>query len=142
LAYALVLMARFGQQHRDRARREAKAQLEASAGVSFVRPESGCEETTDTVELEDIDFRLKQRLVTHERKLVEYAIVLTRHQGGQWVELYSVDTKHGTLHEHIAGHARDDDKREIQPLYTQVDVQESLDSAVQLVLEKYRKMRS
>lgn len=56
--------------------------------------------------------------------------VLRRHEA--WV-----------LHEHISGHKRKNDRRDIRPLYTQVDVQESLDDAADpLVLEKYRKMRN
>lgn len=95
------------------------------------------------MELDDPDFRLMQRLVRADGKLVEYAIVLTRHQGGEWTEVYSVDTKHGVLHEHISGHRRANDRRDIRPLYTQVDVQESFDDpATELVLAKYRRMRS
>lgn len=136
-------MARFGRQHRDLERREARAQSSLADGAFFVRPDTDCEEARQDVELDDPDFRFSQRLVTHEGKLVEYALVLSRIQGGQWVEVYSVDTRHGVLHEHISGHQRKGDRRDIQPLYTQVDVQESLDDpASQLVLEKYRKMRS
>ena len=133
----------FGRQHRNRQRREAKAQMAVATGAFYSRPDSGCSEYQQSVELEDSDFRYTQRLVTHEGKLVEYALILDRLQGGQWVEVYSVDTKHGVLHEHISGHQRKGDRRDIQPLYTQVDVQESLDDAAdQLVLEKYRKMRN
>lgn len=136
-------MGRFGRQHRDQQRREEKAMLAAAAtNALYVKPESGCVETRQEVELEDPDFLYSQRLVIHENKLVEYALVLCRLQGGEWVEVYSLDTRHGGLHEHISGHKRKDDKREIRPLYTQVDVQESLDTADQLVLEMYRKMRS
>lgn len=109
----------------------------------FVRPEAGCIESQQEVELDDPEFRLIQRLVAHEMKLVEFALVLSRLQGGQWVEVYSIDTKHGVLHEHISGHTRKDDRRDLGALYTQVDVQESLDDpAMRMVLEKYRKMRS
>lgn len=136
-------MARFGQQHRDLQRREARALATPAPGALFIKPETGCVEVQNTVELDDPDFRLTQRLVTHEKKLVEYALVLSRLQGGQWVQVYSVDTKHGVLHEHISGHQRNNDRRDIQPLYTQVDVQESLDDpASQLVFEKYQRMRS
>lgn len=59
------------------------------------------------------------------------------------MEVYSIDSKHGVLHEHISGHKRKDDRRDLGALYTQVDVQESLDDpAMRMVLEKYRKMRS
>ena len=134
---------RYGRQHRDRQRRESRAQQGVTTQPLFERPDSGCVETRHPVELEDRDFRLNQRLVTHEEKLVEYALVLTRFQGGRWVEVYSIDTRHGALHEHISGHQRDNDRRDIRALYTQVDVQESLDDpAWELVLAKYRKMRS
>lgn len=136
-------MARFGRQHRDLQRREARALAATATGAFFVKPETGCVERQQDVELDDPDFRLTYRLVTHEAKLVEYALVLCRLQGGLWVEVYSVDTEHGVLHEHTSGHRRNNDRRDIQPLYTQVDVQESLDDpASQLVLKKYLRMRS
>jgi hypothetical protein len=135
---------RFGQQHRDLQRRQAKAQLEENAIQSlFVRPESGCVETRQEFDLEDPDFRVSQRLVSHDSKLVEFALILTRFQGGQWVEMYSIDTEHGMLHEHVSGHKRKGDRQDIHALHTQVDVQESLDEpSMRLVLEKYRRMRS
>jgi len=136
-------MARFGRQHRDRQRRDTRAQIDAITGSFYVRPEVGCEEARLVVDLEDPDFRLDQRLVTCDGKLVEFAVVLSRDQGGEWVEVYSVDTKHGLLHEHLSGHRRPNDRRDIKPLLTQVDVQESLDDpAMTMVLEKYRRMRS
>ena len=117
--------------------------MDVATGALFVKPDTGCVESRQVVELEDPQFRLSQRLVTHESKLVEYALVLSRQQGGDWVEVYSLDTKHGYLHEHISGHARKGDRRDVRPLYTQVDVQESLDDpASQMVQAKYRKMRS
>ena len=141
MSYALFSMARFGQQNRNLQRRETRAQTIVSKSL-FVKPESDCVEARQVVELEDPDFLLSQRLVTHNEKLVEYALVLSRLQGGEWVEVYSIDTQHGTLHEHISGHKRKNDRRDIRPLYTQVDVQESIDEpAMQLVFEKYRKMR-
>jgi hypothetical protein len=134
-------MTRFGQQHRDQHRRQARAQLDIGVQPFFVKPEKGCVETNQVYEL-DPDFRVVQRLVAHDNKLVEFAVVLNRLQKGRWVEVYSVDTVHGTLHEHVSGHRRKDDSREIQPMYTQVDVQESLDDrAMPLVQEMYRKVR-
>lgn len=138
----LIVMARFGRQHRDLERRESKAQVAAVTSAFFEKPTSGCVERRQDVELEDPDFRYSQRLVVHEDKLVEYALVLTRRQQDRWVEVYSVDTRHGVLHEHVSGHQRENDRRDVQPLYTQVDVQESFDTADQLVLGIYRRMRS
>ncbi len=116
----------------------------AKNGALFTKPDTGCVETRIKVELEDPDFRIDQRLVTHETKLVEYAVVLSRRwRDGPWDQVYMVDTLHGTLHEHLSGHHRDNDGREIRAMYTQVDVQESLDDpAMLMVLEKYRRMRS
>lgn len=117
--------------------------MAAVNGAFYVKPDTGCEEFTQMVELNDPEFRYTQRLVVHERRLVEFALVLDRFQGGRWVEVYSIDTQHGVLHQHISGHQRKDDRRDIQPLYTQVDVQESLDDpADRMVLEKYRRMRN
>lgn len=112
----LVCMAgRFGRQHRDRQRRESKAQLAALGGSLFVRPDAACVETRNTVDLDDPEFRLDVRLVVHEEKLVEYAVVLSRRQAEEWTEVYSVDTRHGTLHEHVSGHRRSNDSKEIRP---------------------------
>ena len=135
----------YGRQQRERERREARAQMAAvSTGSLYMPPENGCVESRQQVELEDPDFRLDMRLVNSGDKLVEYAVVLSRRwRGGDWDQVYMVDTLHGTLHEHLSGHHQDGDSREIRPLYTQVDVQESLDDpATLMVLEKYRKMRS
>jgi hypothetical protein len=136
-------MTRFGQQHRDLQRRQARAQLDNVNESFFAKPAKDCVETRQDFDMEDPDFRISQRLVSHESKLVEFALILSRSQGGQWVEVYSIDTEHGMLHEHISGHKRKGDRRDIHALHTQVDVQESLDEpAMRLVLEKYRKMRS
>jgi hypothetical protein len=136
-------MTRFGQQHRDQQRRQARAQAGKGVQALYEKPAKGCVESKLVYEQEDPDFRIVQRLVTHDEKLVEFAVVLIRLQKGQWVEVYSVDTVHGTLHEHISGHNRENDSREIQPMYTQVDVQESLDEpAMRLVQEMYRRVRS
>jgi hypothetical protein len=49
----------------------------------------------------------------------------------------------GQFVDELPRHKRKNDRRDIHPLYTQVDVQEPLDDpASQLVLAKYRKMRS
>jgi hypothetical protein len=136
-------MTRFGRQHRDLQRRAARQQVEIVDQAFFVRPGAGCVESRQEVELDDSEFRISQRLVVYEEKLVEYALVLCRFQGGEWAEVYSIDTRHGVLHEHISGHRRKDDRRDLYALYTQVDVQESLDDpAMYMVLEKYRRMRS
>jgi hypothetical protein len=136
-------MSRFGQQHRGLQRRQARTQLENITQSFFAKPATGCVETNQEFEMDDPAFRVKQRLVAHDTKLVEFAVVLCRLQEGQWVEVYSIDSKHGMLHEHVSGHKRKDDRRDIHPLYTQVDVQESLDEpAMRLVLDKYRMMRS
>lgn len=136
-------MTRFGRQHRDLQRRATREQAEIVDQAFFVKPDVGCIETRQEVELDDPEFRISQRLVSHDAKLVEYALVLSRFQGGEWVEVYSMDTQHGVLHEHISGHKRKDDRRDLRVLYTQVDVQESLDDpAMYMVLEKYKRMRN
>lgn len=133
----------FGRQHRDRQRRDTRAQWSATTQGFYEPSTTGCPETRQEYELDDPDFRLMQRLIVCDNKLVEYAIVLTRFQAERWVEVYSVDTRHGTLHEHKSGHQRSGDRRDVRPLYTQVDVQESFDDpAMEMVLEKYRRMRN
>lgn len=136
-------MGRFGKQHRDQSRRDARAQMNLPTQALYIPDKTDCETFRQTVELEDLDFRLKQRLVRCNGKLVEFALILTRFQGYRWVEVYSIDSEHGMLHEHTSGHQRQDDRRDIRALYTQVDVQDSFDDpATRMVYEMYRRLRS
>jgi hypothetical protein len=94
--------------------------------------ENLCDESRLPVEL-DIGSRIDQRFHYQRMRPVFFALVFSVWDGERWVERYSVDTAHGYLHDHPTGH-RTDDRRDIQPLYSQIDVQECYDQAYDLVL--------
>lgn len=73
-------------------------------------------------------------------KLVWFAILLNSVTDGRGAELYSVDTSHGHYHEHRTGHKRRNDRKDIRPLYSQVNVQESYDHGYDLVMARYSAM--
>lgn len=79
-----------------------------------------------------------QRQVTHRGVLVHFAI-LWIHLGpsGNWEEQYSVDTGHGHFHEHVFVHRRSGDRKNLRPLYSQVDVQEGFDQGCDLVQDRH-----
>ncbi|MEW1707007.1 hypothetical protein AB0230_07170 [Microbacterium sp. NPDC089190] len=85
--------------------------------------------------------RISQRLLTVDHALVYFAIVWSRRNSfGTWTERYSVDTGHGYFHEHTAGHQRPNDRRDIRPLYSQVDVQECFDNGYDRVQSRHDHM--
>lgn len=137
-------MARFGRQHDVARRRDAKRAEEEFTGQRYVRPDDPmCEEVKVPYDIDDPEYLISQRLVYLGEKLVEFAIILTRTP--EWAEpfeVYSIDTKHGSLHEHVNGHHEHGTAREIKPLYSQVDVQESLDDpAMKMILERYKRLQ-
>lgn len=79
-------------------------------------------------------------LVIHyddRRKVVWFAILLNRVENARGREIYSVDTGHGYFHEHTSGHQKPNDRKDLEPLYSQVSVQESYDVGYELVMRKY-----
>lgn len=98
-------------------------------------PPSECDSQTHEVELAGEIYRIVQRMQYHGGRLVEFAIILCkRDRRGNWSEIYSVDTKHGSLHVHPTGH-RTPERHTVSPIYTQVDVQESFDIGYRMVEE-------
>ncbi|QUW18907.1 hypothetical protein [Agrococcus sp. Marseille-Q4369] len=119
--------------HSQSRRRDAKKHR---ARVADAPPESWYEMDPDEV-FEEHEMpiampcnccRIVQRNRYVQHSLAFFAIVWTRRDGfGRWIEQYSVDTGHGYFHEHVHGHQRPNDRRNIRPLRAQVDVQECFD---------------
>ncbi|MFP5290190.1 MAG: hypothetical protein ACLGH5_04260 [Actinomycetes bacterium] len=125
----------------DRRRNATRARKKVAVSLEvYERPADGCEEMRIPVPMPHPRFRITQRLVSYRHQLVEFAVILSEWDGRGWEEVYSVDTCHGYLHEHIHGHRKPNDRRDIKPLFTQVDVQESLDFAYDKVRDHYLKL--
>ncbi len=69
-----------------------------------------------------------------------FAILYNRVEDGRGSELYSVDTGHGHFHEHTHGHRKRNDRRDISPLFAQVNVQECFDTGYSTVFDKHLSM--
>lgn len=126
------------QRNDKRARKAAEVEL-----TTYEKPnDPACIETRIPHDIDDPDYTISLRLVSLHGKLVEFSIVLSQTFGNESVEVYSVDSQHGYLHEHIHGHNKPKDRRDIKPLFSQVDVQESFDEpALQMVLKTYNRRR-
>lgn len=131
------------QRHRkadDRASKNKTIEPESSL---YVHDKNICD-----CRIEEIPVTIDQdRLITQvlhfdsRNKLVFFAVVYTKlDSSGRGTELYSVDTGHGHFHEHTTGHRKRNDRKNIAPLYTQVDVQECFDEGYDLVFEKHLAM--
>lgn len=108
----------------------------------FDHDRSSCDCRIEDMPL-DIDDHRQIRQVLHfsnGNKLVWFAVLYYKIENDRGSELYSVDTNHGHFHEHTHGHRKRNDRRNIRPLYTQVDVQESFDPGYDLVYEKHLAM--
>lgn len=82
--------------------------------------------------------RIVQRLQFARGTLVFFAIMWIKRDGfGKWEEQHSVDTGHGYFHEHTHGHRRANDRRNVKPLYSQLDVQECFDDGYDLVQNRH-----
>lgn len=82
--------------------------------------------------------KISQRLRYKDGALVFFAIIWSRRDTfGNWEEQYSCDSGHGYFHEHIWGHRKPDDRRDIAPLYSQVYVQECFDQAYDRVQDRH-----
>lgn len=125
----------------DRQRNDKRVKKnEEPAPDLYRRPEDGCDVLEIPVDMPDQRYRITQRLVSYRHQLVEFAVVLSHWTGYEWEETYSIDTGHGHLHEHIQGHRQPNDRRDIQPLFLQLDVQESLDPAYDRVRDHYLRL--
>lgn len=118
------------------ARRSARAAL-ASTDLYEPPPQGDCDVDTAEYFLSQ-DHYIHVTLKLHQGRLVGFFIAwMALDRDGEWSERYSVCTAHGYLHEHTTGHHRQDDRVDIQPLRSQVDVQESHDRAYELVHTRY-----
>lgn len=82
--------------------------------------------------------RIVQRLVSSHFALVYFAIVWVKKVDlEEWEEQYSCDTGHGHFHEHVTGHRKPNDARNLRPLYSHVDVQECFDRGYDLVHDRH-----
>lgn len=82
--------------------------------------------------------RIAQRLIYADFALIYFAIVwVKRVDLDEWQEQYSCDTGHGYFHEHVTGHRKPHDSRNLRPLYSQVDVQECFDRGYDLVHDRH-----
>ncbi|MDT3331389.1 hypothetical protein Q9S78_11990 [Microbacterium sp. KSW-18] len=79
-----------------------------------------------------------QRQLLAQHKMVFFAIVWAQKVAlGNLREQYSVDTGHGWFHEHVTGHQKSNDRRDLRALYSQVDVQESFDPGYDRVQDRH-----
>lgn len=122
-----------------RAEKQALAEFALAAEETLYHPpETDCEKSPDEVYLDE-QHHLVVVTYAHLGKLVRFFIALKKtvdHEDDP-VEQYSVCTLHGYLHEHTTGHQRPNDRRDIRPLHSQVDVQESFDGAYDMVFDRY-----
>lgn len=124
---------RHKQEKRLRARRPT-VELEL-----YVHEKASCDCRVEEIPVEiEEGKQIYQALHYDEKsKLVWFAVLFNRLRDGRGEELYSVDTSHGHFHEHTTGHKKRNDRRNIRPLYSQVNVQESFDTGYDMVLNKY-----
>ena len=101
-------------------------------------PPKDCREDSSFFEPSD-GHRIISTLVWYRGRLVRFYFAWCVVKDGDWVERYSVCTRHGWLHEHRTGHRGKYDRRDLEPLYSQVDVQEAHDKAYNLVHNRYLK---
>ena len=100
-------------------------------------PTSECEVQRIGIEMAIPEARIDQKLMYHGGRIVGFAIIFSlKSSEGVWEEQYSVDTKHGHLHSHPDGH-KTDAKRDVRQLRSQLDVQDSYDTAYHMVHNRY-----
>lgn len=132
---ALMFMARRGD--RERAAKRVRAEMSKVPEVELYEAPAGAVEVRYNVGLM-CGCQVSQRLLNVHHSLVFFAIVWSqRTTFGGWVERYSVDSGHGYYHEHVSGHQEPDDRRDLRPLYSQVDVQECFDPGYDRVQDRH-----
>ncbi|MDN3309542.1 hypothetical protein QWJ90_01220 [Microbacterium oryzae] len=130
-------MARKGDRHKN-AKKASKLLATQPIEALYEAPSGfDVEEITIPVDL-ICGCRIVQRDCYQNHLLVQFAIMwITRDALGRWVEQYSCDSQHGYFHEHLTGHRKNDDRRNISALRSQVDVQECFDRAYDLVHDRH-----
>lgn len=121
---------------RARAKRERSAYAVPPSTQLFEAP-AGAEESEYPVALM-CGCRITQRFLHFNHTLVFFAVVWSERTAfGRFIERYSVDTGHGHYHEHTSGHQRPNDRRDLRPLLSQVDVQECFDDGYDRVQDRH-----
>lgn len=125
---------------RRNARRDRAVAAKVPDLLLFEDPTEGTQNEAEyPVEL-PCSCRISQRLRYQNGALVFFAIIWSRRDTfGNWREQYSCDSGHGYFHEHLWGHQRKNDRRNVRPLYSQVDVQECFDPAYDKVQDQHDK---
>lgn len=133
-----------GKNAQARSRREAREQRKAmeselnTGQLYHAPPADECDVDPSDAFLDPTN-RLHTTYYYYRGRLVRFFMAWqSLERGEEWIERYSVCTKHGYLHEHRTGHQMPDDARNIDPLYSQADVQESHDKAYDMVLNRYQ----
>jgi len=84
--------------------------------------------------------KISQRIRYDNGVVVFFAIIWSKRDSfGGWQEMYSCDSGHGYFHEHVTGHRKQNDRRDVRALYSQVDVQECFDPAYDKVQDRHDK---
>jgi hypothetical protein len=120
-------------------RQSRRAARDAQQSVELYKPPSEDECFKDENEIYlSKHHQILTVLWFHEGRLVRFFIAwMSRDRDGEWSERYSVCAQHGYFHEHTTGHHRPDDRQDILPLRSQVDVQECHDSGYERVHNRY-----
>lgn len=133
-------MARKGDRAKN-AKRERARLAKTPPRVDLYEDSSDIEadEQEMVVDLWPCGCRIVQRLRFDERKTLTFFAIMWIDRGslGTWIEQYSCDTGHGYYHEHVSGHRMPGDRRNIRPLYAQVDVQECFDLGYDRVQDRH-----
>lgn len=121
--------------------KRAKAAARGSGVPALYEPPTGVVSREDTYPTDLVcGCRIIQRLVYVDFLLVSFAIVWAVRVGEDtWEEEYSCDSGHGHFHQHIFGHKKPNDARNIMPLYSQADVEQCFDKGYDLVEAHHEK---
>ncbi|MDR6572331.1 hypothetical protein J2X60_000967 [Curtobacterium sp. 320] len=123
---------KYGRQKRAQQRRDEAALLDAhDQSERWTRdPTEPVWEQEPFVEIGDV--RIYQRTVRYEstNEVVEFAVTVTRREGGSWREMLCIDTRHrATVHRHWNGD-HDSEPEHIRDIYSTRDIQIGLVGAV------------
>lgn len=118
---------KFGAQN-DRAARRQEKQLAARPGPELppwpIPDESVWDPSSGDVPYQPTaTARITQRVGRVENRLVFYAIMLhCLNEDGEWVNIWRIDCKHGTVHRHDVFHGMKN-QQVLQPIQSQHDVE-------------------
>ncbi len=128
-----MFMAKKGQRSAQ-AKRDRKPQALPLPELWSPPPADECDEDTILVE-PDPENRVIMRLLLWNNQMVSYAVVHATRVGGEWTEVSSIDCCHNEVHRHKGiGHGQPET---IRPIYSQLDVQSSLDNSYDEIYNGY-----